>query len=449
MFKNSLLFEAKGASIIITTRLQIVADIAGTARAYELSPLPNDDCLLLFRSYAFKNVGDQSNQEFMEIGRQILEKCGGIPLAARALGSLLRSTRDIGQWEHIRDSEIWNLSEGKEDTILPALRLSYNYLSPRLRKCFAYCSLFPKDYEMKKEALIPIWMANGLIPTDERTDLEVVGNEIFNGLLWHSMLEGKRRDGDGNVRTCRMHDLLHDLASSILKSHCSHLEYGSGRALDIPDKARHFSVTSQTPNELHINHSRQSQQSLRTLMVDCSYICPILVDFTHFTCLRTLHIRGAKISKRSSAIGDLKHLRYLSLVSCGLESLPESIGKLGNLQILILDDDSLTSLPKSIGGLKSLLALRVRSLALKAFPESITSLHSLRHLDTRGCFDLKGMPNGIGSMTCLQTLSYFKVGEEERELAGIRELQGLNLLKGKLVIRGLDHVKSVEDGRGW
>ncbi|KAK9144936.1 hypothetical protein Sjap_004839 [Stephania japonica] len=360
MFKNSLPSGAKGASIIITTRLPIVADIAGTARAYELSPLPNDDCLLLFQSYAFKNVGDQSNQEFMEIGRQIVEKCGGLPLAARALGSLLRSTWDIGQWERIRDSEIWNLPEGKEDTILPALRLSYNYLSPRLRQSFAYCSLFPKDYEMEKEALIPIWMANGLIPTDEKTDLEVEGNEIFNGLLWHSMLEGKRRDGDGNVKTCRMHDLLHDLGSSILKSHCSHLEYGSGIALDIPDKARHFSVTSQTPNELHINHSRKSQQSLRTLMVHCN--CPMPVDFTRFTCLRTLHIRGAELSKRSSAIGDLKHLRYLSLVSCGLESLPKSIGKLGNLQILNLEDNnSLKSLPKSIGAVSKASKLERRS----------------------------------------------------------------------------------------
>ncbi|KAK9144796.1 hypothetical protein Sjap_004699 [Stephania japonica] len=469
-FKNSLLSGAKGASIIVTTRLPIVADIAGIAQAYELSPLHNDDCLLLFQSYAFKNVGDQSNQEFMEIGRQIVKKCGGLPLAARALGSLLRSTRDIGQWERIRDSEIWNLPEGKEDTILPALRLSYNYLSPRLRQCFAYCSLFPKDYEMEKEELILIWMANGLIPTDQRTDLGVVGNEIFNGLLWHSMLEGKWRDGDGNVKTCRMHDLLHDLASSILKSHCSHLEYGSLGDLHIPDKARHFSVISETDSELHINQSRQSQQSLRTLMVDCSY--PILVDFTHFTCLRTLHMTGAfELSKRLSAIGDLKHLRYLSLVSCRLESLPKSIGKLGNLQILNLEDNdlqalpssigdlkklrylflsgnsSLTSLPKSIGGLKSLLALRVRFCGLKALPESITSLHSLRHLHTRGCYDLKGMPNGIGSMTGLQTLSYFKVGEEKRGFAGIRELQGLNLLKGKLRI-GLDHVKCVEDARG-
>ncbi|KAK9144940.1 hypothetical protein Sjap_004843 [Stephania japonica] len=58
------------------------------------------------------------------------------------------------------------------------------------------------------------------------------------------------------------------------------------------------------------------------------------------------------------------------------------------------------------------------------------------------------MPNGIGSMTGLQTLSYFMVGEEKIGFAGIRELQGLNLLKGELEIRGLDHVKSVGGARG-
>ncbi|KAK9146763.1 hypothetical protein Sjap_006666 [Stephania japonica] len=428
MFKNSLPFGAKGTSIIITTRLQIVTDIVGTAPAYELSPLPNDDCLLLFQSYAFKNVGDQANKKFKKIGRQIVEKCGGVPLAARALGSLLRSTRELGQWERIRDSEIWNLQAGKEDTILPALRLSYNYLSPQLRQCFAYCSLFPKDFVMKKEALIRIWMANGLIPTDERTDLEVVGNEILNGLLWHSMLEGtKREDDDGNVETCRMHDLFHDLASSILKSHCLHLESGSARALHIPDGARHFSVTSGIDSELHINHSTQSQQSLRTLMVNNHqyHIRPMLVDFTHFTCLRTLHIAGFKLSKLSSSIGDLKHLRYLSLIRSDLKSLPKSIGKLGNLQILNL----------------------AKSIDLRTLPKSITRLRSLKHLDTRYCFELKGMPNGIGSLTALQTLRYFKAGSEERGFAGIRELHGLNLLRDLWIV-GVGHVKSVEDAKG-
>ncbi|KAK9116035.1 hypothetical protein Sjap_014982 [Stephania japonica] len=443
MFKSSLSSGVKGSSIIITTRLKIVADIAGTAPTFELSPLPKDDCLLLFQSYAFKNVGNHANEELVVIGRQIVEKCGGLPLAARALGSLLRFTHDKAQWEHVRDSEIWNLQEGKEDTILPALRLSYNYLSPRLRQCFAYCSLFPKDYEMEKEALIHIWMANGLIRTDERTDLEVVGNEIFNGLLWHSMLEGtkKRGDDDGNVETCRMHDLLHDLASSILNSHCLHLGYGSVRDLHIPDKARHLSVTIKTYLGFNINHSRQSQRSLRTLMVntDGYLTCPMPVDFTHFTCLRTLHIAGVKLSKLSSSIGDLKHLRCLDLIQCSLLSLPKSIGKLGNLQILKLEENHLQALPSSIGdlkelrylylsknmrltslpeigGLKSLHALRVCSCALEALPESITRLRGLKHLDTSGCHQLKGMPNGIGSLTALQTLPYLMAASKREDL---------------------------------
>ncbi|XP_024019563.1 putative disease resistance protein RGA3 [Morus notabilis] len=89
-------------------------------------------------------------------------KCKGVPLAAKALGSSLPMKRQIEYWITVRDSEMWSFTE-EENVILQVLRLSYDSLPSHLKQCFAYCSLYPKDYKIKKENLIHLWIAEGFV----------------------------------------------------------------------------------------------------------------------------------------------------------------------------------------------------------------------------------------------------------------------------------------------
>ncbi|XP_042477687.1 putative disease resistance protein RGA4 [Macadamia integrifolia] len=109
-------------------------------------------------------------------------------------------------------------------SILAALRVSYNHLPSHLRQCFAYCSIFPKDYRMWKKPLIYLWMANDFVPSKGKMELEDTGNEIFNELVWRSFFQDIEKDGDGNVVNCKMHDLVHDLACSVMDNECLALE---------------------------------------------------------------------------------------------------------------------------------------------------------------------------------------------------------------------------------
>jgi hypothetical protein len=129
---------------------------------HDLIGLPEDDCLFLFLKWAFVEGEEKQYPKLVEIGKQIVKKCSGVPLAVRTLGSLLYSKTEERDWISIRDNEIWKL-EQKEDDILPALRLSYDQLPSYLKQCFAYCSLYPKDFTYDNMDLIHSWMANGLL----------------------------------------------------------------------------------------------------------------------------------------------------------------------------------------------------------------------------------------------------------------------------------------------
>ncbi|XP_038998630.1 putative disease resistance RPP13-like protein 1 [Hibiscus syriacus] len=50
--------------------------------------------------------------QFKLVGENIVRRCNGLPLAAKAIGSFLRTTKNLDEWERIYESEIWDLVAG-------------------------------------------------------------------------------------------------------------------------------------------------------------------------------------------------------------------------------------------------------------------------------------------------------------------------------------------------
>ena len=99
--------------------------------------------------------------------------------------------------------------------------LSYDHLASHLKQCFAYCSLFTKDYKIDKSNLINMWMTQGFILYEKDQCPEDVGDEYFMDLLCRSFFHAIEKDELGNITKFKIHDLMHDLAIQVTGSYCT------------------------------------------------------------------------------------------------------------------------------------------------------------------------------------------------------------------------------------
>ncbi|PNX60341.1 CC-NBS-LRR resistance protein, partial [Trifolium pratense] len=168
---------SSGSKIIVTTRDKGVEKVLNS-KLFDLLQLDKGDCWRLFETHAFhgRNVRDPNLES---IGKKIVDKCGGLPLAVKTLGQLLRRKFSEHEWSKILETDMWRLSD-EDNNINPVLRLSYHNLPSNHKRCFAYCSIIPKGYEFGKGELIGYWMAEGLLKCCEAYNSEEeFGSEIF------------------------------------------------------------------------------------------------------------------------------------------------------------------------------------------------------------------------------------------------------------------------------
>eukprot|EP00258_Populus_trichocarpa_P032654 XP_024448673.1 putative disease resistance protein RGA4 [Populus trichocarpa] len=414
--KEILRSGAKGSAVLVTTRIEKVARRLAAAFVQHMGRLSEEDSWHLFQRLAFGMRRTEEQAQLEAIGVSIVKKCGGVPLAIKALGNLMRLKDNEDQWIAVKESEIWDLRE-EASKILPALRLSYTNLSPHLKQCFAYCAIFPKDHVMSREELVALWMANGFISCRREMDLHVIGIEIFNELVGRSFMQEVEDDGFGNI-TCKMHDLMHDLAQSIAVQEC-YMSTEGDEELEIPKTARHVAFYNK---EVASSSEVLKVLSLRSLLVrnqQYGYGGGKIPGRKH----RALSLRNIQAKKLPKSICDLKHLRYLDVSGSSIKTLPESTTSLQNLQTLDLR----------------------RCRKLIQLPKGMKHMRNLVYLDITGCCSLRFMPVGMGQLIFLRKLTLFIVGGENGRR--ISELERLNNLAGELRIADLVNVKNLEDAK--
>ncbi|EOY19764.1 LRR and NB-ARC domains-containing disease resistance protein, putative [Theobroma cacao] len=409
--------------IIVTTRSSNVSSIMRSVADYTLQILSNDDSLFMLAHHALERGDFIEHPDLKEIGLEIVKKCGGLPLAIKTIGGLLRTKVNHDAWKDILESDIWNLPEEKSD-LTPALWLSYYYLPSQLKQCFAYCSLVPKDYEFKEEEIVLLWMAEGFLNgANTKRKIQDLGSKYFEELVSRSFFQASNKYESQFV----MHDLINDLAQFIV----GEIYFKRERQDDMKSpisRTRHSSYIIGEFDRIEKFETFFEAKSLRTYLPfemtqhwSCFLSNNVLNDLLPaLKCLRVLSLKRYYITEIPYSIGNLKHLRYLDFSYTEIKSLPNSICSLYNLETLLL---------RCCGNFEKL-------------PIKIGILDNLCHLDMTGANSIKEMPSGIGKLTNLQVLSNFIVGQGDG--LNIREMQNLLNLKGQLCISELHNVDEAQ-----
>ncbi|KAG6499825.1 hypothetical protein ZIOFF_039618 [Zingiber officinale] len=416
------LLSAIAGKVIVTTRNHSVARIMQTTRdSLKLNVLPFDVCWSLFKKVTLGGADISLRPDLEDIGRRIVEKCKGLPLAAKLIGGALRNDEDKDSWTDIIESEVWKLDD-RNIEVLPALKISYDCMPIQLKRCFQYLSFFRKDTCLSSKGIVQLWMPQGIFPLDGDKRAEDIGSDYIKRLVERSMLNPE----EGSYFS--MHDLVHYLAQYVAQDECLCVidDNFDRRKLQ---EIRHLSFDSENIKMIK-DINLQQLKHLRTLLIRNGYWGRVfprqdkffgVLDnlFQKLKYIRALGLNHTSVAELPDSLGNLKLLRYLSIENTHVRSLPESICNLYNLQIL--HAGSVFKLPRHIG-----------------------NLINLRHLWLSHQIDF--LPSGIGNLTNLQTLSHFNISHEE-EHCNIGELNSLMKLGGSISIDIIGYVNNFSNSK--
>lgn len=322
-------------------------------------------------------------------------------------------------------------------------------------------------------------MAEGFVQSVGNITLEEVGEEYFSELLSRSFFQESVQDKTRYV----MHDLLNDLAQSVSRKMCVHLdENWENRQHENFEKVRHFSCFRSKYDVYRKFESLNEAKWLRTFLPlpslqgdEFCYLtkkvpCDLLPKLR---CLRVLSFNGYCITELPDSIGNLKHLRYINLSYTEITGLPPSLSTLFNLQTLLLGNcDNLTELPAEMAKLINLRYLDIGGSGIQEMPLGIGNLVNLRMLPQfivgSSGSGVQEMPLRLGNLLNLQMLprsGSYGSGVQEMPLrqgnlvnlqmlpqnggsgSGIGDLRNLSHLQESLWISRLENVTNPWDAR--
>ncbi|KAL0007253.1 hypothetical protein SO802_008755 [Lithocarpus litseifolius] len=433
LLRNLLMGGARGSRIIVTTRSESVVRVIGATSWHALRGLREEKAWRLFVKVAFENGQLPKNEAFVSLGREIMGKCGGVPLAIRTIASLLSTKATENEWQSFKVYELSKITQEEENVVLSTLKLSYYHLPSYLKQCFAYCRLFPKDFMIDVTTLINLWAAQGFIKlSDSKQRVEDVGREYFMVLLQRCFFQEVQKDDCDIISYCKMHDLMHDLATLVAGMESTLLtlsgEYNG-------KKVRHVSL------DLEVSTRKLSIFKVKELKIRTILVASVGGKLGNLTC--------------DAIISNLNYLRTLDLSKLNLRVVPHSVGELKHLRYLDLsNNEDIKFLPNSITKLLNLQTLKLYYCeSLKELPRGLKNLVNLRQLDIFGCNGLTHMPLGLGHLISLEILTGFVVRQggskassgswykkkQAKSGGGLSELKKLSNLGGSLVIGELGH----------
>ncbi|XP_058193917.1 putative late blight resistance protein homolog R1B-17 isoform X2 [Rhododendron vialii] len=345
--------ECKGSKVVFTSRLPVQSDSICCV-PHCMDPLTKSCSWELLEKKVFGMK--RCPPELVDIGKQIAEKCKGLPLAIVTIAGILATEdKTLDVWEEVAKHLSSTIAKNQEGC-MEILELSYNHLPLHLQACFLYIGAHPEDYEMPSRELIWLWIAEGFIQqSDGGKSLEAIAEDYLIGLIDRSLVTVARNSkSDGGIKACHIHDLLRELCLKKVEEDNFFVKIYEGDYFSpsTTNKHRRLFIGRQFFDKFPPRPLARNLRSFLYLSSPNSSLKQNLSFFVeNFELLRVLHLISAT-SLGEIGIGDLVHLRYLALTLREEHNRAlNSFHFLWNLEILILqvpNYDKNISLPRHI-----------------------------------------------------------------------------------------------------
>ncbi|XP_050110139.1 disease resistance protein RUN1-like [Malus sylvestris] len=396
--------------IVITTRNEHLLEALKPDKICHLPAMNKEESLELLSWRAFSK--NYPNEEYVQVSREVVEYCGGLPLALQDLGTYLRA-KSTSEWKSA-------LGKWKRSRPYPAvhkrLKISYDGLTDDdVKSMFLDISCFfigmNKDYVMK---ILDQHDCNTIRELHDQclVTVDTEGNLMMHGLIRDTGREIVReKSPDILGKRCRLWD--HEDVKRVLRTKTGREEV-QGLSLDLSERHKP-SFSTEAFREMHglrllklkgVQFTGHCEDLSEHLSKELRWLCwlefpmkGIPRDFNQ-TNLVDIDLSHSNIQVWEDSNVTLEKLKFLNLGYCNcLIRLPD-FSKIPNLERLILKDcknlQAIPALPKNLEILEA-----DECIALEKMPNfsEMSRMRELHLNHSPKLSDILGLDKALNSMT--------------------------------------------------
>ncbi|XP_042052032.1 putative late blight resistance protein homolog R1A-10 isoform X2 [Salvia splendens] len=381
-----------GSRIIVTTRLSNLSSSLNESYRVDMQFLDKESSWGLFCKIVFEK--ESCPLELVNIGKNIVVQCKGLPLSIVTIGGLLaKSKRVIEYWKHIEQNLNSVVINNNDEFCLKILRMSYIYLLNYLKPCFLYMGFFEEDRRIRVSMLMKLWVCEGFLKPRNGKSLEIIAQEYFKELVDRNLILVDGLGCTGNIKYCKIHDLLRDLC------------------LKEVEKERFYHVIRDDP--LHISCERRVVLKTEVLLINkvlgsLSHARSIICDYDESSKSEVRLPHNLRLLRTFKAYDDSDDRSIMYLSFWNGSYFLDNVFEMVNSRYLAISVHDESKFPTSVDLLWNLHTLIIccRNIGI---PIGIWKLHQLQHLEFRSSnLNLPDPPSGDNDIVGMENLHTLK-----------------------------------------